>query len=346
MLGMDRVYVIRHKWYQEGLSIRQIARDLEISRNTVRKYIDDAGGPGQPARSKRARPVLEKVHERIDEILEEWSTRTTDNQRVTGTLVHRQLRAEGYEVGSTTVRSYLAEPRRQRQEVYVPLSWRPGDAAQVDFFEVTVEVAGERLKALTWAGSCLLPEVPSSRESRSSGTRSVRRTHWRRKARCSDAAVSAASGVRSPNQGAPFHRKKLCRARLSTMGSDSDGRRPLKARLVEAEIDRSARVFQAAKCAGAMHEFFHARREPPEVLDGDGDASRRHRGGGSRRHADSNESHDGGRQAQSQNWVTSANLRGYVRFSETVSQPRLRPPVRCSRQAPHSSGQCTSCLLL
>ena len=63
MLGMDRVYVIRHKWHQEGLSIRQIARDLEISRNTVRKYIDDAGGPRQPARSKRARPVLEKVHE-------------------------------------------------------------------------------------------------------------------------------------------------------------------------------------------------------------------------------------------------------------------------------------------
>ena len=24
MLGMDREYVIRHKWYHEGLSIRQI----------------------------------------------------------------------------------------------------------------------------------------------------------------------------------------------------------------------------------------------------------------------------------------------------------------------------------
>ncbi len=35
MLGMDRVYVIRHKWNDEGLSIRQIARDLGVSRNTV-----------------------------------------------------------------------------------------------------------------------------------------------------------------------------------------------------------------------------------------------------------------------------------------------------------------------
>ena len=121
MLGMDRVYVIRHKWHQEGLSIRQIARDLEISRNTVRKYIGDGGGPQQRARPKRARPVLEEVRERIDAILEEWSTRTTAKQRITGALVHRQLHEEGYKVGSTTVRSYLAERRRQRQEVFVPL---------------------------------------------------------------------------------------------------------------------------------------------------------------------------------------------------------------------------------
>ena len=147
MLGMDRVYVIRHKWHQEGLSIRQIARDLGVSRNTVRKYIGDADEARQKAQSKRARPVLEDVRGRIDEIVGEWSKRATDKQRITGTLVHRQLREEGFEVGSTTVRAYLAEQRRQRQEVFVPLIWRPGDAAQVDFFEVTVEVAGERQKA-------------------------------------------------------------------------------------------------------------------------------------------------------------------------------------------------------
>ena len=58
---MDRVYVIRHKWHQEGLSIRQIARDLGVSRDTVRKYIGDADEARQKAPSKRARPVLEDV---------------------------------------------------------------------------------------------------------------------------------------------------------------------------------------------------------------------------------------------------------------------------------------------
>ena len=76
-----------------------------------------------------------------------WGRRTTPKQRITGTLVHQQLLREGHQVGSTTVRAYLAEQRRARQEVYLPLVWRAGDGAQVDFFEVTVEVAGERLKA-------------------------------------------------------------------------------------------------------------------------------------------------------------------------------------------------------
>ena len=147
MLGMDRVYVIRHKWHDEGLSIRQIARDLGVSRNTVRKYVGDGGEPRRRASPQRPRPVLDGVRERIEEILQEWSARTTGKQRITGTLVHTQLLREGYRVGGTTVRAYLAERRRQRQEVYLPLVWRPGEAAQVDFFDVTVEVGGERRKA-------------------------------------------------------------------------------------------------------------------------------------------------------------------------------------------------------
>ena len=35
----------------------------------------------------------------------------------------------------------------QAQEVFVPLVYRPGDSAEVDFFEVLVDVAGERRKA-------------------------------------------------------------------------------------------------------------------------------------------------------------------------------------------------------
>src|SRR5262245_59436749 len=46
-----------------------------------------------------------------------------------------------------TVKEAVAEWRRQRREVFVPLTYRPGDLAEVDFFEVPVDVAGTRRKA-------------------------------------------------------------------------------------------------------------------------------------------------------------------------------------------------------
>ena len=39
MLRMDQVHVIRHKVLVEGLSIRRVAREMGVSRNTVRKYL-------------------------------------------------------------------------------------------------------------------------------------------------------------------------------------------------------------------------------------------------------------------------------------------------------------------
>jgi transposase len=145
MLRMAQVHVMRHKVLVEGLSIRQVAREMGVSRNTVSKYVKEA----QPIRREgpRHKPVLERVAPRIDELLVEWSGRTTPKQRITGTRIHRQLREEGYDVGTTTVRTYLREKRRQAAEVYIPLVYHPGDVAQVDFFEVTVDEEGTRRKA-------------------------------------------------------------------------------------------------------------------------------------------------------------------------------------------------------
>lgn len=138
MLRMSQVHVIRHKVLNEQESIRQVAREMGVARNTVRKYLQESE-PVRKEKKPRRRPVLDKVGPRIDELLEEWKKATTPKQRITGTRVYRQLREEGYQVGSTTVREYLAEKRRQAAEVFIPLVHRPGEEAQVDFFEVTVE---------------------------------------------------------------------------------------------------------------------------------------------------------------------------------------------------------------
>ena len=148
MLEVSKVFVIRHKVLVEGLSIRAVAREMKVSRNAVRKYVR-AEDP-EPVRrvvNPRPKPVTESVRERIHELIEIWTPRTTPKQRITGSRLHEELVSEGYEVGVTTVRAIFREWKRERREVYVPLVHRAGDEAQVDFFEVVVDVGGERRKA-------------------------------------------------------------------------------------------------------------------------------------------------------------------------------------------------------
>jgi transposase len=146
MLRMDQVHVVRHKILVEGRSIRSVSRQMGISRNTIRKYLK-VSEPVRVVRQKKPAPVMEMIAPRVEEILAEWRDRTTAKQRITGTRIHRQLVEEGYEVGLTTVRNYLREKRRREAEVFVPLAHRPGEEAQVDFFDVTVEEDDQRRKA-------------------------------------------------------------------------------------------------------------------------------------------------------------------------------------------------------
>ena len=72
---------------------------------------------------------------------------TGGKQRLTATRLHELLRAEGHRVGVTLVKEAVAEWKRQRREVFVPLTYRAGDLAEVDFFEVLVDLDGQRRKA-------------------------------------------------------------------------------------------------------------------------------------------------------------------------------------------------------
>lgn len=146
MLKVDQVHVLRHKVLVEGRSARQVAKELGVSRRTVRKYLSEAM-PIRREAAPRPRPVWEKVRARVEALLAESPRWTGGKQQLTATRLHELLRAEGHRVGVTAVKEAVAEWRRQRREVFVPLTYRAGDLAEVDFFEVLVDVAGERRKA-------------------------------------------------------------------------------------------------------------------------------------------------------------------------------------------------------
>lgn len=143
---MDQVHVIRHKVLVEGRSQRQVAKELGLSRLTVKKYLTEAV-PVRRETQPRARPVWHAVRERVEGLLAESGRWTGGKQQLTATRLHELLVAEGRRVGVTLVKEAVAAWKRQRREVFVPLTYRPGDLAEVDFFEVLVDLAGTRRKA-------------------------------------------------------------------------------------------------------------------------------------------------------------------------------------------------------
>jgi transposase len=146
MLRVDQVHVIRHKVLVDGRSQRQVAKEFGISRVTVRKYVEGAE-PVRREAGPRARPVWEKVGPRIEALLAASKDWTGGKQQLTATRLHELLIGDGHHVGASLVKAAVAEWKRQRREVFVPLTYRPGDLAEVDFFEVLVEIDGTRRKA-------------------------------------------------------------------------------------------------------------------------------------------------------------------------------------------------------
>lgn len=116
---MDQVHVVRHKVLVEGQKARRVAREMGISRNTVKRYLEVAA-PVRVEHAPRGRPVWEKVGPRIEALLAESPRWTGGKQRLTATRLHQMLVAEGLEVGVTTVKAAVAEWKRRRREVFVP----------------------------------------------------------------------------------------------------------------------------------------------------------------------------------------------------------------------------------
>jgi transposase len=120
---------------------------MGVSRNTIKRYLRGAPpGVGKP-RGAPGAPVRDAVEPRVLEILEDSKRWTAGKQQLTAARLHELLRGEGHEVGYTVVKDIVHEWKRRRKEVFVPLVYRPGELGEVDFFEVLVDVAGERRKA-------------------------------------------------------------------------------------------------------------------------------------------------------------------------------------------------------
>lgn len=142
---MDIYASVRHAYFNENKSKRQIARELDIHRSSVNKMIEQAAPTGYQRREAVKRPRLGEHVAWIDAILE-GDKQIHRKQRHTARRIYERMRQEcGYEGCYTSVRIYVAKKRLKTKEMYVPLVHRPGEA-QCDFGEAMALLGNRECK--------------------------------------------------------------------------------------------------------------------------------------------------------------------------------------------------------
>src|SRR5271156_6423861 len=131
---------------RDGKSIRQIAREFEHSRNTIRKILKQAEPSPLPATRDRFAPLLGPVEAVIDQILIDDES-APPKQRHTAAQVFRRLRDEhDYRGGYAQGQRYLLKHRRRDRETFIPLGHLPGQRLEADFGHIHVDFPdGQRL---------------------------------------------------------------------------------------------------------------------------------------------------------------------------------------------------------
>ena len=141
-----------------GRSVRAIAGELGIARNTVRRYLkspEAIRAKPRPQRASKLDPYTGYVDRRLDEGLENC------------VVLHRELRARGYDGGYSILKAYVSPKRRRRQpDATMRFETAPGEQAQVDWGSLAyIGQDGKRRRVwvfvmtLGWSRACYVELV-------------------------------------------------------------------------------------------------------------------------------------------------------------------------------------------
>jgi transposase len=144
---MVDIEFIRKKHLLEGWSVRKIARQVGVSRQSVRKALLSAEPPRYRLRGRRACPVMDPFRGVIQAWLDA-DAQAPPKQRHTARRVYDRLVAEhGFAGAEVTVRRFVRALRGAAPEVFIPLAAGWGQQAQVDWGQATVTIAGRSVVA-------------------------------------------------------------------------------------------------------------------------------------------------------------------------------------------------------
>lgn len=142
---MDIISEIRRRFIVQKQSISFIAREMNLSRPTVRKHIRTIEDP-RYQRAIAVAPKLGKYEVQLTTWLESES-KLAKHHRRTAQRLFEGLQEQGYQGAYDSVQRFVKHWKRIHQgpklnDAFVPLLFLPGDACQFDWSEECIELAG------------------------------------------------------------------------------------------------------------------------------------------------------------------------------------------------------------
>jgi transposase len=145
MLVVETIAKIRRAHFSQGKSIKEICRELHVSRKVVRKVIRSDATEFRYERTVQPLPKVGPWRERLETLLEENEGKAP-RERLTLIRIYEALRDEGYGGSYAAVRRYALGWSQKRASAtaaaFVPLSFAPGEAYQFDWSHEIVVLDG------------------------------------------------------------------------------------------------------------------------------------------------------------------------------------------------------------
>lgn len=107
---------IRRDYYVHGKSLRGIARERKLSRNTVRKVIREGRTEFRYVRTKQPRPKMENYRDKLAALLESNANLDREQSR-TLRQIYEELCGDGYEGSYSTVCHHARKWRQHHAAV-------------------------------------------------------------------------------------------------------------------------------------------------------------------------------------------------------------------------------------
>jgi transposase len=122
MIDRRTVFEI-HRLFHEGYKIRKIARTLRLSRDSVKRYLDNPNPP---------RPVILRSS-KLDPFKDQIQTYLEQDPSVSGAVLLQRLQSQGYTGRRSILGEYLQQIRPTKKRAYIRFESPPGEQFQIDW---------------------------------------------------------------------------------------------------------------------------------------------------------------------------------------------------------------------